>query len=214
MNPSLGWGLLPEGWWSWDGTTGLWVVMNSLWNGSKSGWGDWVLAEEIVAMVGAQLGQVGLDSVLKGEKLHLQPTLSSGTLTANSVIFTAPLPQGSRSGLRGGAPASFPHPTAYPQSVHTEGVSERLRPGEWGRTRKGLRPAQPGWCPCWQPFQLALEFFYYYFLIYAEGKDSPVLQAKKLGLKGGTKLGWRQKQRLRWVGDRLLLPDELIHWKG
>lgn len=77
MNPSLGWGHLPEGWWSWDGTTGLWVVMNSLWNGSKSGWGDWVLAEETVAMVGAQLGQVGLDSVLKGEKLHLQPTLSS-----------------------------------------------------------------------------------------------------------------------------------------
>lgn len=35
-----------------------------------------MLAEEIVAMVGTQLGRVGPDSVLKGEKLHLQPTLS------------------------------------------------------------------------------------------------------------------------------------------
>lgn len=47
------------------GTTGLGMVVNSLWNGSKSGWGGGVWAEENVAMAGAQLGQAGPDSAVE-----------------------------------------------------------------------------------------------------------------------------------------------------
>ena len=39
--------------------------LSSLWNGSKSGWGEWARAEEILAVVGAQLGQIGAYSALE-----------------------------------------------------------------------------------------------------------------------------------------------------
>lgn len=42
---------------------------SSLRNGFKSGWGEWVWAEEIVAVVGAQLGQVGPYSGAEEEAL-------------------------------------------------------------------------------------------------------------------------------------------------
>lgn len=74
-------GLVEQG-----GTTGLaggggglqGAVVNSLWNGSKSGWGGSMWAEEIVAVVGAQLGQVGPGFASEGEAPSLAKIASWG----------------------------------------------------------------------------------------------------------------------------------------
>lgn len=83
--PGLG-SSLPEGLWSrvglraWRGGGGglQGAVVNSLWNGSKSGWGGSMWAEEIVAVVGAQLGQVGPGFASEGEAPSLAKIASWG----------------------------------------------------------------------------------------------------------------------------------------
>lgn len=54
-------GLVELGWDHWPG-----VVGNSLWNGSKSGWGGWCRLTRS-CLLGAQLGKVGPDSAAEGE---------------------------------------------------------------------------------------------------------------------------------------------------
>ena len=66
--------------------------LSSLWNGSKSGWGEWARAEEIVAVVGVQLGQIGPYSAAEKEALSSakQPPWDPAP---NSIIFISLCPR-------------------------------------------------------------------------------------------------------------------------
>ena len=66
--------------------------LSSLWNGSKSGWGECARAEEIVAVVGVQLGQIGPYSAAEKEALSSakQPPWDPAP---NSIIFISLCPR-------------------------------------------------------------------------------------------------------------------------
>ena len=111
--------------------------LSSLWNESKSGWGEGARAEEIVAVVGAQLGQIGPYSAAEKEALSSakQPPWDPAP---NAIIFISLCPRLLEVGVEVGHGCPPFHPPLPPKPNNLVHAGRELLKGTGQGREKGL----------------------------------------------------------------------------